>query len=89
MNKTEFIKAIAAKSDCSIKVAGDFYEAFVATVEETLKKGEKIALVGFGTFEAKKRAAREAINPATGKKVKVAACTVPSLKFGKSFKETF
>ena len=89
MNKTEFIKAIAAKSNTTIKAAGEFYNAFVATVGEELKKGEKIALVGFGTFEAKKRSAREAINPATGKKVKVAACTVPCLKFGKSFKEMF
>lgn len=89
MNKTEFIKAIAAKSDSSIKAAGEFYNAFVATVAETLKKGDKIALVGFGTFEARKRPARTAINPATKKKVKVAACVVPVLKFGKSFKSEF
>lgn len=53
MNKTEFIKAIAAKSDCSIKVAGDFYEAFVATVEETLKKGEKLHLLALAHLKLK------------------------------------
>ncbi len=88
MNKTEFIKAIAAKTGSTIKASGEFYEAFVSTVAEQLKKGEKISLVGFGTFEARKRPARTAINPATKQKVKVKACVVPALKFGKSFKES-
>lgn len=87
LNKGEFIKAIAEKAGSTIKGASDFYAAFEAVVLETLKAGGKIALTGFGTFEARKRAARTAINPATKAKVKVAATVVPALKFGKSFKE--
>ena len=88
MNKTEFIKAIAAKSESSIKAAGEFYDAFVEVLAGAMKKGDKIALVGFGTFEGKKVAAHTAINPMTKKKVKVAACIRPTLKFGKAFKDT-
>ncbi len=57
-----------------------------ATIADVLKKGEKIQIAGFGTFEVKKRAAREGINPLTKQKVKIAACKVPSFKFGNSFK---
>ena len=88
MNKTEFLRAIATEAKSSIKDATAFYDAFVATVQKAMKKNEKIALVGFGTFEAKKRPARTATNPSTGKQVKVAACKAPSLKFGKSFKDS-
>ncbi len=87
MNKTEFLRAIANEAGLTIKDAGAFYDAFVKTVETAMKGNDKIALVGFGTFEAKKREARTATNPSTGAKVKVAACTVPTLKFGKSFKD--
>lgn len=87
MNKTEFLRAIADEAGSTLKDAGVFYEAFVTTVQKALKKNEKISLVGFGTFEAKKRPARTATNPSTGAKVKVAACKAPALKFGKSFKE--
>jgi len=89
MNKTEFLKAIAQKADLTGKQAQAAYEAIVATVEETLKKGEKIQLVGFGTFEIKEKPARECINPATKQKIKVAACKVPAFKMGKAFKELF
>ena len=88
MNKTEFLRAIATEAGSSIKDATAFYDAFVATVQNAMKKNDKISLVGFGTFEAKKRPARTATNPSTGKQVKVAACKVPALKFGKSFKES-
>ena len=71
----------------TIKDTGVFYEAFVETLKEEMKKGEKIALVGFGTFSAKKREARTAINPRTKAKVNVPATVVPTLKFGKAFKE--
>ena len=87
MNKTEFIKAIAAKTGATNKAAAEFYDAYVAVVTEALKKGDKIALVGFGTYEAKKIAAHTAINPMTKAKVKVAASVRPTLKFGKAFKE--
>ena len=87
MNKQELLRAVAEKSGMTIKDSGVFYEAFVETVKEEMKKGEKIALVGFGTFSVKKREARTAINPRTKAKVNVPATVVPSLKFGKAFKE--
>lgn len=89
MNKTEFLKAVAAKAELTGKQVQAAYDAILATVEETLKKGEKIQLVGFGSFELKSKPARECINPATKQKVKVAACKVPAFKVGKAFKELF
>ncbi len=87
MNKQEFLREIAAKAGLTIKDTGAFYEAYVATVKKQLKKNDKIVLVGFGTYSARKRAARTAINPRTKATVKVKACVVPALKFGKAFKE--
>lgn len=87
MNKQEMLRAVADRSGMTIKDTGVFYEAFVETLKENLKKGEKIALVGFGTFSAKKKEARTAINPRTKEKVSVPASVAPSLKFGKTFKE--
>lgn len=89
MNKTEFLKAIAEKAELTGKQAAKVYDAIVATVEEALKKGEKIQLVGFGTFELKAKPARECINPLTKKKIKVAASKCPAFKMGKAFKELF
>lgn len=88
MNKGEFIKAIAEKAELSNKQAEAAYKAFVDTVSETLKAGDSINLTGFGSFVVKARAAREGINPLTKEKIKIKACKVPALKFGKSFKET-
>ena len=87
MNKQELLRAVAEKAEMTIKDTGVFYEAFVETLKAEMKKGEKIALVGFGTFSAKKREARTAINPRTKAKVNVPATVVPTLKFGKAFKE--
>lgn len=89
MNKTEFIKAVAEKAGLSVKDTVAAYDAAVAAVTEALKAGDKIALVGFGTFELRDKAAREGINPATGKKVQIAASKAPALKFGKAFKDSF
>ena len=77
MNKTELVAAIAEKSELSKKDAEKALKAFVDTVSEELQKGEKIQLVGFGTFETSKRAARTGKNPQTGKEIKIAACTAP------------
>lgn len=88
MNKSEFIRAIAEKGGFTIKDAEVAYGAFVETVQETLKKGESIALVGFGTFGVKKRAARTGINPLTKQKIQIKASSAPSFKFGKSFKDS-
>ena len=88
MNKNEFLRAVAEKAGASLKATGEFYDAYVAVVAEAMKAGDKVALVGFGTYEAKKKPARTCTNPMTGAKVKVKACKAPALKFGKNFKES-
>ena len=87
MNKQQFIKAFADKANFTQKDAGIAFEAMAATIAETLKAGEKIQIAGFGTYELKRRAAREGINPATKQKVKIPATNVPAFKFGNSFKD--
>lgn len=89
MNKGELVKAVADKAGMTVKDAGAAYEAFVAVVADALKKGDKVALVGFGTFELKHKAAREGINPQTKAKVTIPASNAPALKFGKAFKDLF
>ena len=88
MNKTEFLRAIADKSGATLKATTEFYDAYVETVKAALAKNDKITLVGFGTYEAKKRPARTGINPMTGAKVKIAACKAPAFKYGKNFKDS-
>ena len=87
MNKTELIAAMAEKSELTKKDAGAALEAFTAAVEEALKAGDKVQLVGFGTFEVKARAARTGINPQTKKPVKIAASKTPTFKAGKALKD--
>jgi DNA-binding protein HU-beta len=88
MNKTELVAAMAAKSELSKKDTEAALKAFTATVAEELKKGEKVQLVGFGTFEVAKRAARNGKNPQTGKAIKIPASKAPKFKAGKALKET-
>ena len=87
MNKTEFIAAVAENADISKKDAEKAIKAFADVVTEELKKGEKVQLVGFGTFEVSERAAREGSNPQTGKTMKIAACKAPKFKAGKALKD--
>ena len=87
MNKTELVSALAEKADVTKKDAEKVLSAFIDVVGDTLKKGGKIQLVGFGTFETRERAAREGKNPQTGAKIKIAACTVPAFKAGKALKD--
>ena len=87
MNKTELIAAIAEKTELSKKDAEKALKAFTDVVAAELKKGEKIQLVGFGTFEVSERAAREGRNPQTGKSMKIAACKAPKFKAGKALKD--
>ena len=87
MNKSELVAKIAADADLKRGDAEKFLDAFVATVKEVIAAGDKIQLVGFGTFEAKERGAREGVNPATGEKISIPACKVPSFKPGKGLKE--
>ena len=88
MNKTELVAAIAKKTELSKKDAEKALKAFTDVVAEELKKGEKIQLVGFGTFTAKKRAARTGRNPQTGAEVKIPSRVVPGFKAGNKLKET-
>ncbi len=87
MNKTELINALAAKAGVSKKDAGAVLDAFVGTVTEELAKKEKVALIGFGTFETRERAARTGRNPQTGKELKIAASVAPAFKAGKALKD--
>ena len=87
MNKGELIKAMAEKAGLSQKDAAAAYEAFVASVTDALKAGEKVQLVGFGSFEVKEIAAKTGINPQTKAPVQIAACKKPVMKFGKAYKE--
>ena len=86
MNKTELVAAIAEKAGISKKDADAAVAAFVATVTDAMKAGDKVSLIGFGTFEAKARAARTGINPMTKETIKIAACKVPSFKAGQALK---
>ena len=87
MNKTELIAAIAEKAEISKKDSEKALKAFVDVVTEQLKNDDKVQLVGFGTFEVSKRAAREGRNPQTGKTMKIAACKAPKFKAGKALKD--
>lgn len=89
MNKGEFIKAMADNAQLTIKEANVAYDAFVGALTDALKNGEKVQLVGFGTFEVREKAAREGINPQTKEKVTIAASKAPALKFGKAYKDLF
>ena len=88
MNKTEFIAAIADKAELSKKDAEKALKAFTEVVAEELKKGEKVQLVGFGTFEVSERAAREGRNPQTGESMTIAASKNAKFKAGKALKDS-
>ena len=87
MNKTELVAAIAKKTELSKKDAEKALKAFTDIVADELKKGEKVQLVGFGTFEVSERAAREGRNPQTGETMKIAASKAPKFKAGKALKD--
>ena len=88
MNKTELVAAIASKANISKKDAEASVKAFTEVVAEELKKGEKIQLVGFGTFEVSQRAARTGRNPQTGAEMKNPASKAPKFKAGKALKDS-
>ena len=87
MNKTELTAAIAEQAGISKKDAEKALKAFTDVVADELKKGEKVQLVGFGTFEVVERAAREGRNPQSGKPMKIAASKAPRFKAGKALKD--
>ena len=87
MNKTELVDAIAKEANLSKKDAEKAIKAFTDTVSKELKKKGKVQLIGFGTFEVAKRAARTGKNPQTGDAIKIPAATVPKFKPGKALKD--
>ncbi|MFZ7104725.1 MAG: HU family DNA-binding protein [Peptococcaceae bacterium] len=87
MNKTELISSVAEKSELTKKDAEKAVNALFASVEETLSRGEKVQLVGFGTFEVRERKERTGRNPQTGEEIQIPAAKVPAFKAGKSLKE--
>lgn len=87
MTKTELIAAVAAKAELSKKDAEKAVNSVIDTIAETLKGGDKVQLVGFGTFEVRERAARDGKNPATGETIHIDATKVPAFKAGKALKD--
>jgi DNA-binding protein HU-beta len=88
MNKTDLINSIASKSGLNKKNSEAALNAFISSVEEALKGGDKVVLVGFGTFEVRKRAARKGRNPQTKKEITIPASKAPVFKAGKVLKDT-
>ena len=87
MNKTELVAAMAEQTNLSKKDAEAALKAFIDVVSEELKKGEKVQLVGFGTFEVSERAAREGRNPQTGETMEIKPSKTPKFKAGKALKD--
>ncbi len=87
MNKSDLIAAMSAKTGKTKKESEEALEAFMASVTESLKKGDKVQLVGFGSFEVRKRAARKGRNPQTKEEIKIPASNAPVFKAGKALKD--
>ena len=87
MNKVELVEAMATQAGITKKNAEAALNAFTGVVTEELKKGEKVQLVGFGTFEIAERAERTGRNPQTGEEITIAACKAPKFKAGKALKD--
>jgi len=87
VNKAELVDSIAASADIPKAAAGRALDAMIEAVEGALKKGDSVALVGFGTFSVKARAARTGRNPQTGQPIEIAAANIPSFKAGKALKD--
>jgi len=87
LNKTDMIEAVAKSADISKAAAGRAVEAVIASIRTTLKKGQMVTMVGFGTFYVGKRAARAGRNPRTGVAIKIKAAKVPKFRAGKALKD--
>ncbi|MBS0968273.1 DNA-binding protein HU-beta [Chimaeribacter arupi] len=88
MNKSQLIDNIAAGADISKAAAGRVLDAIIESVTDTLKQGEEVALVGFGTFTVRERAARTGRNPQTGEEIAIPAAKVPGFRAGKALKDS-
>jgi len=87
VNKTELVSAVAEKADLTKKESERVINALFASIEEALAKGDKVQLVGFGTFEVRDREARKGRNPQTGEEIEIPATKVPAFKAGKALKD--
>jgi len=87
MNKSDLINSVAEKSELTKKDATKAVDAVLETIMDTLKDGEKVQLIGFGTFEVRDRAARKGRNPQTGAEIQIPASKVPAFKAGKALKD--
>ncbi|WP_329838932.1 nucleoid-associated protein HU-beta [Xenorhabdus bovienii] len=87
VNKSQLIDKIAADVNISKAAAGRVVDAFISSVSDSLKDGDDVVLVGFGTFTVRERAARTGRNPQTGKEIKIAAAKVPAFRAGKGLKD--
>ena len=87
MNKAEFVEAVADTAELSKADAGRAVDAMIAAITRTLKKGDSVTLVGFGTFDVRKRGARTGRNPRTGEEIKIKASLYPAFKAGKALKD--
>lgn len=87
MNKAELVELMAAKADTTQKVATALLNAFIDSITQAVADGEKVTLVGFGSFEARERKAREGRNPKTGEAMDIPATVVPAFSAGKQFKD--
>lgn len=87
MNKTELVKAVSTEAELTQKDAAKAVDALLDTITKALAEGEKLQLIGFGTFEVRDRAARKGRNPQTGEEIEIAASKVPAFKPGKELRE--
>jgi DNA-binding protein HU-beta len=87
MTKTDLVDVVAGKVKISKAAALEAVDAFTESITSALKKGDKVTLIGFGTFDVAKRAARTGVNPRTREKIKIKACKAPRFKAGKAFKD--
>ncbi len=87
MTKADLIAAVAAEAEIKKSVAEKAIDALMDNIEQALKKGDKVTLTGFGTFQCSKRAARKGRNPRTGKEITIASCSVPKFKPGNKLRE--
>lgn len=87
MNKTELVERVADATGMTKKVCGEAIDALISAITRALRNGDKVSLVGFGTFDTRKRQARRGRNPQTGKEIRIAARKVPVFKAGKPLKD--
>lgn len=89
MNKNELVRSIANNAGITIKQADEALDAVIAAITEGLKSDGKVQISGFGIFELKHKEDRDGVNPMTGEKIRIAASSIPTFKFGKTYKDSF